>query len=175
MLLRCFKRISCVGMGMHSVDRFGLQSLGLWGLHWEQGSDAAPLGVSSSVPKFGWGYLLPPHLPCGQGTHEPHVIRAAVNPALLWHPSSCARPWVWGEPRVRALMMLWLIRAVKQKLACAWMCPTWRCLERQRENPGHLTHRQHSGRHTHAVVLKTKLIFLQLIVFFIPCKLPKGC
>lgn len=60
MLLRCFKRISCVGMGMHSVDRFGFQSLGLWELHWEQGSDAAPLGVSPSIPKFGWGYLLPP-------------------------------------------------------------------------------------------------------------------
>lgn len=47
-------------MEMHSVDRFGFQSLGLWELHWEQGSDAAPLGVSPSVPKFGWGYLLLP-------------------------------------------------------------------------------------------------------------------
>lgn len=28
-LLRCFKTISCVWMGMHSVDRFGFQSLGL--------------------------------------------------------------------------------------------------------------------------------------------------
>lgn len=60
---------------------------------------------------------------------------------------------------MQALMMLWLIRAIKQKLASAWMCPTWRCLERQQENPGHLTHRQHSGKHTHTVVLKTKLIF----------------
>lgn len=114
-----------------------------------------------------------PGLPCGQGTHEPRRHSCCEScPALA---PLCLCQTLVPEPRVQALMLMWLIRAIKQKLACAWMCPTWRCLERQRENPGHLTPRQHSGRHTHAVVLKTKLIFPQLLVFFILCKLPKGC